>query len=59
MIATYHRQQYRVFTSANDFETMASSSSNGASFEDPHNGVHNAIGAVMLDSTYSSFDPVL
>lgn len=38
---------------------MASTAGSGASFEDPHNGVHNAIGAVMLDSTYSSFDPIL
>ncbi|ORY62692.1 uncharacterized protein BCR38DRAFT_346826 [Pseudomassariella vexata] len=50
--------QYRVFTSAKDFITMASTWSSGPSFENPHNIVHNDIGPVMADLEYSAFDPI-
>lgn len=38
---------------------MASTANDGKAFEAPHNIVHNAIGAVMLNLGYSAFDPIL
>ncbi|KAK1566088.1 uncharacterized protein LY79DRAFT_572780 [Colletotrichum navitas] len=49
---------YNVFTTATDYETMASTESNGNSFEDVHNSVHAAIYAVMAYIEYSAFDPL-
>ncbi|KAK1994696.1 Di-copper centre-containing protein [Colletotrichum falcatum] len=49
---------YNVFTSATDYETMASTQSSGNSFEDVHNSVHSAIYAVMAYIEYSAFDPL-
>ncbi|KAK8014508.1 tyrosinase precursor [Apiospora arundinis] len=51
-------QVYRVFTTANDYETMASTSDPGPSFEMPHDQVHTAMGAIMYYTDYSAFDPV-
>ncbi|EFQ36356.1 uncharacterized protein GLRG_11501 [Colletotrichum graminicola M1.001] len=49
---------YNVFTTATDYETMASTGSSGNSFEDVHNSVHSAIYAVMAYIEYSAFDPL-
>ncbi|KAK1974020.1 hypothetical protein LZ30DRAFT_609182 [Colletotrichum cereale] len=49
---------YDVFTTASNFETMASTGSSGNSFEDVHNSVHSAIYAVMAYIEYSAFDPL-
>ncbi|KAK2054513.1 Di-copper centre-containing protein [Colletotrichum caudatum] len=49
---------YNVFTTATDYETMASTQSSGNSFEDVHNAVHSAIYAVMAYIEYSAFDPL-
>ncbi|WYZ36206.1 hypothetical protein EsH8_XI_000089 [Colletotrichum jinshuiense] len=49
---------YNVFTTARDYETMASTASSGNSFEDVHNSVHSAIYAVMAYIEYSAFDPL-
>ncbi|EFX01388.1 tyrosinase precursor [Grosmannia clavigera kw1407] len=60
------RKVYAVFTQSTTFESMASTANAGASFEDPHNYVHNDIGCLsesgrighMGDLSYSGFDPV-
>ncbi|KAF9872158.1 tyrosinase [Colletotrichum karsti] len=49
---------YNVFSTATDFETMASTGSSGNSFEAVHNSVHGAIYAVMAYIEYAAFDPV-
>ncbi|KAF6812602.1 hypothetical protein CMUS01_13023 [Colletotrichum musicola] len=49
---------YNVFTTATDFETMASTGSTGNSFEAVHNSVHAAIYAVMAYIEYAAFDPL-
>lgn len=51
-------QVYRVFQSSTTFEAMASTDSNGMSFESPHNDVHNSFGSVMASLDYSAFDPI-
>ncbi|KAK8069720.1 hypothetical protein PG994_006336 [Apiospora phragmitis] len=53
-----NEKKYRVFTSAKDYETMASTQDKGASFEGPHDNVHMDIGAIMYQTDYSAFDPI-
>jgi hypothetical protein len=52
-------EQYRVFTTSKDYERMASAEDPGPTFEIPHNAVHFAIGAIMYQTEYSAFDPLL
>ncbi|KAK8121031.1 Tyrosinase [Apiospora kogelbergensis] len=51
-------QVYRVFTSAKDYETMASTEDRSSSFESVHDQVHGVFGAVMQNLDYSAFDPL-
>ena len=57
---------YAVFTQSFDFESMATMSNSGASFEEPHNVIHNDISCFsvagrtghMGDLNWSGFDPI-
>ncbi|EMR63028.1 putative tyrosinase 2 protein [Eutypa lata UCREL1] len=47
---------YRAFSSSNTYEEMASMTGNGASFEAPHNDIHNLVGGSFATLTVTSFD---
>ncbi|EPE02553.1 tyrosinase precursor [Ophiostoma piceae UAMH 11346] len=57
---------YAVFTQSFSFESMATMSNSGASFEEPHNVIHNDISCFsvsgrtghMGDLNWSGFDPI-
>ncbi|KLU85588.1 hypothetical protein MAPG_04611 [Magnaporthiopsis poae ATCC 64411] len=49
---------YNVLTRVTDYNTMATTASQGASFEAPHNDVHTTMYAVMAYLDYSAFDPI-
>lgn len=54
-------QTYDVFARASTFEWMASMSSQGPSFEMPHNTIHNFAGCengTLADVGWSAFDPI-
>lgn len=60
-------QQFAVFTQSTTFEAMATTSNAGASFEEPHNIIHDDIACFsvaghsghMGDLNWSGFDPIL
>ncbi|KAL8377308.1 hypothetical protein RB595_008138 [Gaeumannomyces hyphopodioides] len=49
---------YSVLTRVTSYNTMATTASRGASFENPHNDVHTTMYAVMAYLDYSAFDPI-
>jgi len=54
------QQLYTVFSRSTSYNTMATQSSNGASFEGPHGWFHVTVGGTghMTDVGYSAFDPI-
>lgn len=65
--ADIYYEKYDVFTQAQSFEEMTTSSNSGPSFEDPHNSVHNEVACFGVNNRYghmsqlawSAFDPIL
>ncbi|KAL8405674.1 hypothetical protein RB596_004511 [Gaeumannomyces avenae] len=49
---------YNVLTRVTNYNTMATTASQGASFENPHNDVYTTMYAVMAYLDYSAFDPI-
>ncbi|KAI0396602.1 Di-copper centre-containing protein [Xylariaceae sp. FL0594] len=49
---------YRAFSSSTTYEQMASMSGGGASFEQPHNLIHNLVGGLFPNLDLTAFDPL-